>query len=85
MPLFAKQVPGPGNAMTAWGEHDKIWLTMSTTLKMSGALRRVVRLNETAPDEAAELLLALASAPAAPQAAALDYLLDDDVEPASGD
>ena len=58
---------------------------MSTTSKISGAFRRVVRLNETTPEQAAELFHALAGAPPAPQAAALDYLLNDDVEPGSGD
>jgi len=58
---------------------------MNMTSKLSGAFHRVVRLNETTPDEAAELLQALASALPAPEAAALDCLLDQDDEPGSGD
>ena len=47
--------------------------------------RRVIILDETTPDEAAELLHALARAPATPAAQALDHLMPAGAEVGAND
>jgi len=46
--------------------------------RLRASFRRVVVLDETTPDEAVELLQALANAPKTPAAEALDHLMNDD-------
>jgi len=71
----AKQAPV---VVTRYGRDELVVLSAAEYQRLRASFRRVVVLNETTPDEAAQLLQALANAPASPEAQALDHLIDDD-------
>ena len=72
--------------VTRYGRDELVVMSASEYARMRASYRRVVILNETTPDEAAELLQALAQAPATPAARALDHLISetDDAGDVSG-
>jgi len=74
----AKQAPV---VVTKYGRDELVVLSAAEYQRMRASFRRVVVLNETTPDEAAELFQALANAPASPEAQALDHLMDDVARP----
>jgi prevent-host-death family protein len=71
----AKQAPV---VVTRYGRDELVVLSAAEYQRLRASFRRVVALNETTPDEAAQLLQALANAPASPEAQTLDHLMDDD-------
>ncbi len=71
----AKQAP---IVVTRYGRDELVVLSAAEYQRLRASFRRVVVLNETTPDEAAELLQALANAPASPETQALDHLMDDE-------
>lgn len=71
----AKQAP---IVVTRYGRDELVVLSAAEYQRLRASFRRVVVLNETTSDEAAELFQALANAPASPEAQALDHLMDDD-------
>jgi prevent-host-death family protein len=73
----AKQAPV---VVTRYGRDELVVLSAAEYERLRASDRRVVVLSETAPDEAAELLQALANAPKTPASAALDHLMDDDAK-----
>jgi prevent-host-death family protein len=64
--------------ITRYGRDDLVVLSAAQYHRLRSSFRRVVVLNETTPDEAAELIKALAHAPPTPESAALDPLMSDD-------
>lgn len=72
----AKQAPV---VVTKYGRDELVVLSAAEYERLRACFRRVLVLNETTSDEAAELIQALASAPRTPEAVALDPLMDDDV------
>lgn len=74
----AKQAPV---VVTRYGREEFVVVSAAEYQRMRASFRRVVVLNETTPDEAAELFQALANAPASPEAQALDHLMDDATRP----
>ncbi|MDX2275595.1 MAG: type II toxin-antitoxin system prevent-host-death family antitoxin [Hyphomonadaceae bacterium] len=74
----AKQAPV---VVTRYGRDELVVLSAVEYQRLRASFRRVVVLNETTPDEAAELFQALANAPASSEAQALDHLMDDDARP----
>jgi prevent-host-death family protein len=71
----ARQAPV---VVTRYGRDELVVLSAAEYERMRASFRRVVVLNETSEDEAAEVIQALANAPATPAAEALDYLMSDD-------
>lgn len=61
--------------VTRYGRDELVVLSAAEYARLRASYRRVVILDETTPDEAAELLQALARAPATPAAQALDHLM----------
>jgi prevent-host-death family protein len=73
--VAARQAPV---VVTHYGRDDLVVLSAAEYERMRATFRRVVVLDEATPDEAAELIRALAGAPKTPEAVALDHLMDDD-------
>jgi prevent-host-death family protein len=67
--------------VTRYGRDELVVLSAAEYERMRASFRRVVVLNQATPDEAAELLEALANAPKTPEAVALDHLMDDTAPP----
>lgn len=63
--------------VTRYGREELVVLSAAEYERMRASYRRVIVLDETTPNEAAELLQALARAPANPSAQALDHLMSD--------
>ncbi|MCK6450296.1 MAG: type II toxin-antitoxin system prevent-host-death family antitoxin [Alphaproteobacteria bacterium] len=63
--------------VTRYGREELVVLSAAEYERLRASYRRVIVLNETTPDEAAELLQALATAPATPAAQALDHLMPE--------
>lgn len=63
--------------VTRYGRDELVVLSAAEYERMRASYRRIIVLDETTPDEAAELLEALARAPATPAAQALDHLMSD--------
>lgn len=61
--------------VTRYGRDELVVLSAAEYARLRATDRRVIILNETGPDEAAELLQALANSPATPAARALDHLM----------
>ena len=61
--------------VTRYGRDELVVLSAAEYERMRASYRRIIVLDETTPDEAAELLEALARAPANPAAQALDHLM----------
>ena len=72
--VAARQAPV---VVTHYGRDDLVVLSAAEYERMRATFRRVVVLNETTPDEAAELIRAGGGAET-PEAVALDHLMDDD-------
>jgi prevent-host-death family protein len=70
----ARQAPV---VVTRYGRDELVVLSAAEYERLRASFRRVVVLNETSADEAAELIEALANAPKTPAAEALDHLMDD--------
>lgn len=64
--------------VTRYGRDEIVLLSASEYERLRASFGRAVVLNETRPDETAELFQALANAPVSPEAQALDHLMDDD-------
>ncbi len=64
--------------VTRHGRDELVVLSAAEYARLRARYRRVVVLDETTPDEAVELLQALAHTPATPTGKALDHLMDTD-------
>lgn len=71
----AKQAPV---VVTSNGRDELVVLSAAEYERLRASYRRVMALNETTPDEAAELFQALGNASRTPEAVALDQLMDDE-------
>ncbi|MBY0566046.1 MAG: type II toxin-antitoxin system Phd/YefM family antitoxin [Hyphomonadaceae bacterium] len=67
--------------VTRYGRDELVVLSATEYERMRASFRRVVVLNETTSDEAAQLFQALANGPPTPEAVALDHLMDDNARP----
>lgn len=76
--MDARQAP---IVVTHYGRDDLVVLSAAEYERMRASFRRVVALDEIGPDEAAELIQAIATASKTPAAVALDHLIDDDTPP----
>ena len=72
--------------VTRYGRDELVVMSASEYARMRATYRRAVVVDETTPDEATELLQALARAPATPATRALDHLMTetDDADDVSG-
>src|SRR5262245_16496174 len=68
--------------VTRYGRDELVVLSAAEYQRLRASFRRVVVLDETTPDEAAELLEALARAPRTPESVALDHLMPDNADDA---
>jgi prevent-host-death family protein len=64
--------------VTRYGREELVVLSVAEYARLRASYRRVIVLDETTPDEAVELLEALANAAPNPAAQALDQLMADD-------
>jgi prevent-host-death family protein len=71
--------------VTRYGREELVVLSAAEYARLRASYRRVIVLDETSADEAAELLQALARSPATPAAQELDHLMDASDEGASDD
>lgn len=67
--------------VTRYGRDELVVLSVEEYERLRASDRRVIVLDETTPEQAERLLVALTTSGANPAAAALDYLMSDDGVP----
>ena len=63
--------------VTRYGREELVVMSTAEYARLRSSYRRVISLDEIGPDEAEELLAALAKSEASPESIALDHLMDD--------